>query len=286
VSYLSRTLTGYDSVAFLNRTYGSTARVWAPATRDYLYPAFDFMVAQDYWLGRQRSLSDVFFSQEPPEVIHRALLDLTISHLLIDMPTIQARAETARLPTSTLFSAAFLENPRWTQIEYASKGIRVYRLTTPGRPARTRSQGQNLIGDAGFEQFPATGSPWKPVGDPVPLRGEQWAATGAGAVLVDGVNHVIQALPTHEGTLYRLSLRARTEQGQGRGRFEIRWLDGNGKQLRYGWVPFAVGPDYQEQIFYETAPAGARQAVILGSGLRPTDRIVLDDVRLVVIPGG
>jgi hypothetical protein len=279
--YVSSKLPSYDGVAYLNRTLGTTARVWAPLTRDYLYPHFDFMVAQDYWMGKQKTLEGIFYSTASPDAVHQALRTLGFTHLLIDTAALQSHPHGATIFTYTLFNRAFLEDPRYVQIEYASRGVNVYRLIVPEEPRLAAAAHVNLLRDGGFEQFGNGPSPWQPTGKPGIERDNGRAASGTAAMRVNGANYVQQSVPVREGGLYRLAFRARAMHDEARARFEVRWLDGTGKPLRYYWVPFRVGSTYDEAVFYETAPAGARQAVVFKVGLTAQDEILVDDVELV-----
>jgi hypothetical protein len=251
----------YPAIAYLNRTYGSEAKVWAPTHRDFLYPEFSLVWA-DSSMGQQKAMRVLRQPTLAFADLHGKLRGMGFTHLLLDETSIEHNGRPLRYDARGVFAAEWVESGKFATIEYAYNGVLAVRLAGAGAERTTRV-GTSLVADARFQTLGQQGSPWVAIGQPTLVQDISGSASVT-ALRVDGANMALQEVPVQEGTLYRLSMSARCEPGVGAGRREISWRDAAGRALN-NWfsLTFDCAPVYRPQVMYETAPPGAVKAVIM-----------------------
>lgn len=274
-TYVSTHYPIYDSLLFLNRTYGTDANVVAPFSRDGFYAVFPI-----YNEGSIRALYPriaAVYSARSPYKLRRALIRGGFTHFMLD--DVQAllwypafdRRQNSYMDHSLLDKALVLE--------YASHGVYVYKVPESDiASALPLANSGNLLQDSGFEAS-LERSPWMSTGSPsVDLSGTN-SHMGQGAALVDKDNYLVQQLPVYAGRLYQLSFYAKQADEDAIGKLEIGWRDGNGKRIRYGYSSCYAEKEYNPCELAEVAPSGARYATVYVIGLK--GRIWVDDVVFV-----
>ncbi len=280
-TYLSTRYRIYDSILFLNRTYGATANVLAPLCRDGFYAQFPLHSEVTDASATLPSIEAVYEATSPYE-LRRSLIRGGFTHFVVNDSKVLPEYPDFAQRQNSWMDHSLLD--RALVLEYASRGVYVYRVPrTDLASTLPLTNSDNLLQDPGFETSWET-SPWVSVGSPSTDQSGTNSRTGQGAVLVDKDNRLFQQLPTHAGRLYQLSFYARQADDDARGRLGISWRDGNEKPIRYGYIPYYAERGYQLYELAEVAPPGARYAVVYLIGLK--GRIWVDDVSFVELGVG
>jgi hypothetical protein len=275
-AHAERMLPMQTTVDYLNRTYGAQARVWSTVQSNALYQKAEGIAHT--WFGRHSELARLVDPNVPAKELYQGLLDLEITHLSCSEALL--RDSQGNPWMNGVFTTGFLENPKYCQLEFASKGYYLFRVCRPGSPA-VRQEGPNLLANPSFAAGDAGLLDWEVLGEPR-LDAPSRAATGRQAVCVDAGNYVQQTLPVREGSLYRLAVRAKSHAGNSNVILDLWWLDGNGDPL---WTPYftpiRVAGDFQEVVKYHTAPLGARKVLVKLLGATPEDKTWVADIRFI-----
>lgn len=269
----------HSCISYLNRTYGESACVWAPHSRDFLYPRCQWLWL-DSVLGKQPLLRELLLSERPNAEFRDQLLQMGMSHLLIELYDSKFSCDRIMPGAKGPFRPTFLSDPRCATLEYAYKGYYLYKLVRPGDRVATAAFGDNLLADSGLEANEAKPTKWLPAGMPArAVAGD--AHSGNAATWVDNANFLMQEVPVSEGQLYRLQFAARFANDKGWGRRELSWRDGAGRVLNQWWAtPFSAGNRFSVSSLYETAPPGAKSVIVMLRTSGPSERCLVDDVRL------
>lgn len=275
-TYIAKHYPIYDSILFLNRTYGTNANVLAPLSRDGFYAQFPLHSEVTDASALLPSIRAVYDATSPFE-LRRSLIRGGFTHFMVDDSKVLSKYPTLAQRRNSWMDHSLLD--RALVLEYASRGVYVYRVPRSDLASTLPlTNSDNLLQDPGFETSWET-SPWISVGSPPIDRSGTNSHTGQGAVLVDQDNRLFQRVPISAGRLYELSFYAKRADEDAMGRLEISWRDGNEKPIRYGYIPYYAERGYQLYGLAEVAPPGAGYAVVYLIGLK--GRIWVDDVAFV-----
>ena len=241
---------------YLNRTYGPHARVWSMVHMDVLVQQAESFAW--VWLGKQPELARLMEAQTSSEEIYAGLLDLGITHLVCSEA--ELRNPTGNPWYGGPFSGKVVTDPRCCELEYATKGYYLYRLLPPDV---------------------AADSPCTTAVPAVPARMD---AAGTPLGLLSGDDCWQQTVPVREGSLYRLTVRAKGDSPTSAVRADFWWRRGNDVPVYEPYhTPIRVGDGAREIVRYETAPLGARTLTIKVFGVEPGEIVQVEDVRLAVM---
>jgi len=280
-TYIAKHYPIYDSILFLNRTYGPNANVLAPLSRDGFYAQFPLHSEVTDISALLPSIAAVYDARSPHE-LRRSLIQGSFTHLMLDDNKVLLKYPTFAQRQNSWMDHSLLN--RALVLEYASRGVYVYRVPKSDLASTLPlANSSNLLQHPGFEASLET-SPWMSAGSPSIDQSGTNSHTGQGATLVDKDNFLFQQLPIYAGRVYELSSYAKRADDNAMGRLEISWRDGNEKPIRYGYIPYYAERDYQLYELAEVAPPGARYAVVYVIGLK--GRIWVDDVSFVELGVG
>jgi hypothetical protein len=121
-----------------------------------------------------------------------------------------------------------------------------------------------LLANPGFESI-ADGWPngWEHVGGPILDKSGKYSHTGSAAVQCIGSENVLyQVVPVKAGTVYKLSMEARSSKEDQHARLQINWSDGTGKFISADLQVVVVKTAWNSYESVVKAPPRAANAVV------------------------
>jgi hypothetical protein len=198
-------------------------------------------------------------SPSTPDALAADLTRRGVTYLVVD------RNGPPRLWSYPYVAPAFLD--RFATLDYADRGVSVYRLQAPGGPAGATAPA-NLLRNGGFEALDALGHPlgWHVNGRPRIVSQESAAYHGRSAAVVTVGATFMQPVPVQGGRLYTVGHFARADRADQLARLQINWLDPQGRAVGVSLEPVPAGRRWGWRQMSANAPAQAVTAVIFVSG--------------------
>ena len=135
-AYLSHRYPLYDSIAYLNRTYGNQAHVLAPFNRDNFYPQFPL----DSWAHATLGpYIGQLFQSRSPTTFRQMLRAKGFTHLIMDQPAVLRMMLQTEQRQGTPLDIHWLD--RALSLEFAAHGMYVYRVPAVGDHGRSQNTG-------------------------------------------------------------------------------------------------------------------------------------------------
>jgi hypothetical protein len=268
--YLSKTLSGYDALQYLNQVGNGRHLVasFGEETRSYT----------------SSTISSVFFSNTIPGIMSQAktgeqlaqtLGSAGFDYLLMD------RANIRKFPTRYDFpviDSAFLQ--KYTRLEYASNNTYVYHIYPQGAPAE-ESTPVILVPNDSFEETGASGAPfnWDTTGNPVIDRSGAKAHSGQTAVSVTSGDLLYMTVPAETGKLYTLKEWIRSDAPAQTARLQIMWIDQNNGFGGVSIDTIPVSTEWKQYDLSVNVPPGMMAARVYISA-HDNSQVWVDDVCL------
>lgn len=271
--YLSHHYRLFESIAYLNESYGDEAHVLAPFNRDNFYPQF---ILESWAHATLQPYIRELFQSRSPTALRQRLRAMGFTHLVMDQADARRARSLSKQRQGTPADSDWLDQA--LPLEFAAYGMYVYRVPAADEPIVPPSTSPNRLNSGGFEQELSESS-WQRLGSPHIDRTGTAARAGAVAALVDLDNKLFQRVAIQPGRMYQLSLYARRADPDAWGRLLIQWVDEASRVIREGYLPFQAEETYTRYSLTEVAPAGAAYAVVYVVGL--DGRIWVDDVAFV-----
>jgi hypothetical protein len=266
--FLSRTVSVYDALQFLDRQESPNERVLSVGNEFRLYSS-----AEIVGLVGSRDARAVA-SKRPHSELAASLDRENFGWLLVNWFQVRTDNGVSRLP---VLDREFLTS--FATLEFARKGVELYRLAPQGV---IEAEGTNLLSNAGFEELDATGRPagWAVYGEPIVDTSGLVARSGQNAVRADSSSGFTMSRPTAPGSLYTLGHWTRADQDGQFARLQVNWLDEQGKIVD---TSIEVVPETEVWTFREfsmTAPDGTARATVYVS-VHDNSKVWFDDVRFI-----
>jgi hypothetical protein len=229
-AYLTAHVHTFRTAQFVNDALGSSATVAQLNVRDHLYFRFStFSFPHSIWPVTQL-LWDVYYGSHTPEAILDDLKAAGITHLLVDMDNPNF-AQTADSERKGFFAPEFVA--RRLQLEFADRGLRLYRLLEADHPEKNVpvSMSINLLALANTA----------PASQPRDIEVE---------------------VPVQGGTLYRVTLDRAPADGQPDSQLRVIWRDSSRKLLLFEALAVPESRNGGEYQTFQTAPPGATLASV------------------------
>lgn len=171
---------------------------------------------------------------------------------------------------------AFLD--RFATMEFASRGVNVYRVREAPGPAGG-VETLNLLRNGTFESLDATGQPvgWNANGQARIAR--DGAQEGRIAAIANPVGTFTQLVSVNGGRLYTLGHFTRADRPKQFARLQINWLDAAGRAVGVSIEVVAAGPEWRWHQMSVNAPEQAATAIVFVS-VHEASEVWFDDLWL------
>jgi hypothetical protein len=268
--FLSRTVTVYDALQFINRRASPHSRVFSAGNEFRLYSSADIVGL----LGSRDARAMML--QGPDSELAESLDREGFDWLLVNRGPVRADEGLSALP---VLDPEFLR--QFATLEFSQKGIEIYRLVPQG-VTNTEFDGVNLLSNAGFEELDAAGRPagWAAYGNPVVDTSGPMAHEGQNAARADASSGFTFTRPVEPGSLYTLGHWTRADQDGQFARLQVNWLGVNGQILAASIEVVPVTREWTYHEFSATVPNRTTLANVYVS-VHETSTVWFDDVRFI-----
>jgi hypothetical protein len=250
--FLSRVLTVYDALQYLNRQGDGKHKVLSIGNEFRLY------TASRIWTGGISSGANL---APPGPALAAAIAERGFDFLLVNQMQIKANPDQYRFP---VLDEKFLA--QFARLEFANNNVYVYRLL-PATAAADLPKVENLMWNSGFEGIDERGVPngWFAYGTPVVDNSGARAHSGQVAVMSSGNAGLYQRIVVQPGALYTLEHWTRADRLNQFARLQINWLNERNKIVGVSIDLVPAGAEWQRHQMSATAPADATLAQVYAS---------------------
>jgi hypothetical protein len=268
--YLSRAVSGYDALQYLNQVGNSRHKVisFGEETRTYTTST----VSSPYYSS---SVLNTIKEANNPDQLAESLGKNGYDYILMNRPVIRKMASTYEFP---VMDDHFFQ--KYTHLEYSSNNTYVYHFYPQGAPAEGLTP-ENLVTNDGFEETSDSGvlTNWDTTGNPVIDRSGVKAHSGQIAVSVTSGDLLYATVPAETGKLYTLKEWIRSDAPAQTARLQIMWIDQNNGFGGVSIDTIPVSTEWKQYDLSVNVPPGMMAARVYISA-HDNSQVWVDDVCL------